>query len=344
MALGWGIVGTGGIARQFTQDLLLTGHTVTAAGSRTRAGADQFAGHFGLPAAHASYEALVADPAVDLVYVATPHPWHYPNAALALEAGKHVMVEKPMAMNAAEAQRMLDAARRAGRQLIVGFQHRFEPKSRFIHQQVADGNFGKVLYVRAQALRRRGIPSWGVFGRKEIQGGGPLIDIGVHILETAHYLIGSPRPISATGKVFTYLGNLPASAMAPWGPWDHSTYTVEDLAVGMIRFENGTMMTVESSFAAHIEKDVFNITILGERGGADWESRTIYTDQGGYMVNSTAQYLGSWDHFQYKMNHFVEVCRDGKPSEVPPEHGLMVQQMLDAIYASAATGREVEIT
>ena len=111
----------------------------------------------------------------------------------------------------------------------------------------------------------------------------------------------------------------------------------------MIRFDNDAMLTIESSFTAHIEKDIFNVTILGEKGGADWESRTIYTDQSGYMVNSSAQYLGSWDHFQYKMSHFVEVCRDGRKSEVPPEHGVMVQKMLDAIYESAEKGSEVSI-
>ena len=92
---------------------------------------------------------------------------------------------------------MLDAAKRAGKQLIVGFQHRFDAKTKLIRDQIGANSFGKVLYVRAQALRRRGVPNWGVFGRKELQGGGPMIDIGVHILETAHYMIGSPRPVSA---------------------------------------------------------------------------------------------------------------------------------------------------
>ena len=238
---------------------------------------------------------------------------------------------------------MVELARRLGKQLIVGFQHRFEPRSKLLHDRIKAGDFGKILYVRCQGLRRRGIPSWGVFGHKEKQGGGALIDIGVHILEAAHYIIGSPRPVTTTGNVYCYIGDKPCQVQAPWGAWDHKTYTVEDLAVGTIRFDGGTLLTVESSFAAHIEKDVWNITIMGEKAGASWESGTVFTDHGGYMMNMTAQHLGTWDHFEYKMRHFVDVCRDGKHNEVPPEHGMMVQMMVDAIYHSAEVGHEVPI-
>jgi predicted dehydrogenase len=282
-------------------------------------------------------------PQIQAVSVCTPNGSHVEHTVAALDAGKDVMVEKPMAMNAKQGQKMLDAAKRNKRKLIVGFQHRFEPRSKFVREQIAAGEFGKILYVRAQALRRRGIPSWGVFGRKELQGGGPMIDIGVHILEMAHYLIGSPTPVSATGNTFTYLGNKPPATLTNWGPWDYKTYTVEDLAVGMIRFDTGAMLTIESSFAAHIDKDIWNVTILGEKGGTNWESSQIFSDRGGYMTSSTGAFIGQWDHFDYKMQHFVEVCRDGRTNEVPGEHGLMVQKMLDAVYASAEKGREVEI-
>ncbi len=286
---------------------------------------------------------LKALPDIEAVSVCTPNGLHLEHTVAALDAGKDVMVEKPMAMNAREGRKMLDAAKRNKKKLIVGFQHRFEPRSKMIRDQIVAGDFGKILYVRAQALRRRGIPSWGVFGQKKLQGGGPMIDIGVHCLEAAHYLIGSPKPISATGSTFTYLGNKPMKALAPWGAWDYKTYTVEDLAVGMIRFDTGTALTIESSFAAHIERDIWNITIMGEKAGANWESSQIFTDHGGYLMNCTVPTLGKWDHFEYKMQHFVEVCRDGRANEVPGEHGLMVQKMLDAVYASAEQGREVRI-
>src|SRR6185437_15906252 len=129
-----------------------------------------------------------------------------------------------MAMTAAEGQQMLDAAKKAGKQLIVGFQSRFDPKTKLVRDQISAGTFGNLLYVRAQALRRRGIPNWGVFGRKDLQGGGPMIDIGVHILETAHYMMGSPRPVSAFGNAWTYMGNKPSDVASVWPGWDYQTY------------------------------------------------------------------------------------------------------------------------
>jgi predicted dehydrogenase len=280
---------------------------------------------------------------VDAISVCTPNGVHAPAAIAAANAGKHVLCEKPMAMNAQEAQAMADAAKANGVEFIIGFQHRYEPRSKALRDMIAAGEFGKILYVRAQALRRRGIPNWGVFGRKELQGGGPMIDIGVHILETAHSIIGTPKPVSATGNTFTFLGNTKSDVVSAWAGWDYETYTVEDMAAGMIRFENGTMLTLESSFVAHIPEDVFNIQIMGEKAGAIWSTSEIFTDYNNYMINATPSYVGRWDMWEYKMRHFVEVVRDGRPNEAPAEHGVMVQKMLDGIYASAEAGKEVAI-
>lgn len=280
---------------------------------------------------------------LDAVDICTPNGLHAPNTIAALEAGKHVLVEKPMAMNVQEAQAMLDASKRAGKQLIIGFQFRFDSRTKVIRDQIDRGSFGKILYVRAQWLRRRGIPNWGVFGRKDLQGGGPMIDIGVHVLETAHYIMGAPRPVSATGNTWTYFGNKESDIACQWPKWDHKNYTVEDLAVGMIRFDTGTMLTVETSFVSHIEKDIWNIQVFGEKGGAAWETSQIFADHGGYMMNMTPSFVPKIDVWEYKMKHFVEVCRDGRNNEAPGEHGLMVQKMLDGVYASAASGKEVVI-
>ena len=291
----------------------------------------------------ADYKQMLSDVACDAVSVCTPNGLHAENTIAALEAGRHVLVEKPMAMSAKEAQRMVDAAKRAGKELVIGFQHRFDAKTKLIRDQIAADSFGKILYVRAQAMRRRGIPNWGVFGRKDLQGGGPMIDIGVHILKMAHYMSGSPRPVSCTGNTWTYLGNQPSNVASVWPNWDHASYTVEDLAVGMIRFDTGMMMTIESSFVAHIEEDVWNVQVFGEKGGANWETSGIFADHGGYMMNMKPGFLPKVDVFEYKMKHFVEVCRDGRPNESTGEHGLMVQKMLDGVYASSAQGREVVI-
>jgi len=208
---------------------------------------------------------------------------------------------------------------------------------------VQSGALGDIIYVRSQALRRRGIPNWGVFGQKSQQGGGPMIDIGVHILEASHSIIGTPKPISATGNIFTFLGDKKSDVVSQWADWDYKTYTVEDMAVGMIRFDTGAMLTIEASFVAHIEHDVFNLQIFGTKGGAIWDGTKIYTDYNNYMINATPPYIGNWDMWEYKMKHFVDVARGERKNEAPAEHGVMVQKMLDGVYASAEAGHEVKI-
>jgi predicted dehydrogenase len=340
-----GFIGAGGIAvHQMNHLKKLGGVEITCAADVNPASLAKAKELQNIGTTYADYkEMLRKETTIDAVSVCTPNGLHAENTMAALEAGKHVLVEKPMAMNAKEGQRMLDAAKRAGKQLIVGFQWRFGANSELIKSQISSGEFGKVLYVRCQALRRRGIPNWGVFGRKDLQGGGPMIDIGVHIIEAAHYMIGSPRPITATGNTWTFHGNQPSNVKSVWPNWDYKSYTVEDMAVGQVRFDNGVMLTIEASFVAHVEKDIFNIQIMGERGGAVWDPPQVFKDSGGYMLNSTPGWMPQVDNFAEKMRHFVEVCQGKRYNDAPGEHGLMVQKILDGVYASAEAGREVTI-
>jgi predicted dehydrogenase len=182
-----------------------------------------------------------------------------------------------------------------------------------------------------------------VFGRKELQGGGPMIDIGVHILEMAHYVMGAPEPVSADGSCYTYLGNRKPEALAPWGNWDYKTYTVEDLAVGLLRFANGATLVIESSFAAHIEKDVWNVSVMGEKGGATFDPPMLHHDEMGYMFNLAPSFTGNQDPFEAKIRHFLDCLRTGCPCQAPGEDGWMVQKMLDGIYRSAETRKATAI-
>ena len=342
-----GIIGCGGIAQTHIRYLTkFPGVEIVCGADTNPAALDRMESAHGVKHLYADYNKMLREVGskVDAICVATPNGVHAAAAIASAEAGKHVLCEKPMAMNAIQAQAMADAAHKNGVEFVIGFQHRFEPRSKVLRDLVQSGALGDILYVRAQALRRRGIPNWGVFGRKELQGGGPMIDIGVHILETSHSIIGTPRPVSATGNTFTFQGNKPSDVVSVWANWDTETYTVEDLAVGMIRFDTGTMLTIESSFVAHIPEDVFNIQIMGTKGGAVWDGTQIFTDYNNYMINATPPFIGDWDMWEYKMRHFVEVVRDGRTNEAPPEHGVMVQKMLDGVYASAAAGKEVTIS
>ncbi|MCY4657264.1 MAG: Gfo/Idh/MocA family oxidoreductase, partial [Gammaproteobacteria bacterium] len=158
---------------------------------------------FEIPHIYTDYENMLNDVDVDAISVCTPNGFHAPCTLAALEAGNHVLVEKPLAMNSEEGQQMVDKANQQGLKLVIGFQHRYEARTRFVKNAVDEGKLGKILYGRVQALRRRGIPNWGVFGRKELQGGGPLIDIGVHVLEMCHFTMGAPKPVAATGLTHT---------------------------------------------------------------------------------------------------------------------------------------------
>jgi predicted dehydrogenase len=340
-----GFIGSGGIALTHMKYLqLIDGVQIVAAADISEKALGKAREQFNIPHTYADYRQMLKEQDdLDAVSVCTPNGLHCENTIAALQAGKHVLVEKPMAMNAKEAQKMIDAGKKAKKHLVIGFQYRFAANSQLIHRQVAEGKFGNILYVRCQALRRRGIPNWGVFGRKELQGGGPMIDIGVHSLEMAHYMIGSPKPISATGNTFTFLGNKPSDVVSQWPNWDYKTYNVEDMAIGMVRFANGTMLTIEASFVAHVPESVWNIQILGEKGGAIWDPPQIFKDQDGYMMNLTPGFLPKIDGFEQKMRHFVEVCQGKRQSIAPGESGLAVQKILDAVYASAEAGKEVKI-
>ena len=304
---------------------------------------------WGIPknALFTDWKKMLAKIKPDAVDVCTPNGVHCAPVVDACNAGCHAIVEKPMAMNPAECEKMIAAAKKNKIKLAVGFQNRYNPKTQFLKRAKDEGQFGDIMFVKVQALRRRGIPNWGVFGQKKLQGGGPMIDIGVHLVEASHYFLGAPKPVAAVGRTWTYLGDKPSEVVCPWPGWDYKTYTVEDLAIGQIRFDNGALMQIEASFAAHIEKNVFNFTFAGTKGGGSWDPAKIYTDRAGTMIDVSPNYLPDGEFqilFKYKLQNWVDAILKGTELTAPGEAGLMVQKILDGIYRSAAKGgKEVEI-
>ncbi len=338
-----GFIGLGGIARTHMRYLKEMDDVVLVAGSDiVQENLDVARDEYGMTGLYKDWRKMLKSESLDAVSVCTPNGLHKQSTIDALNAGCHVIVEKPIAMNAREGELMLKTAKKKRKKLIIAFQHRFTAPVQMLKRAADDGEFGKIMFMKCQALRRRGIPNWGVFGRKDLQGGGPLIDIGVHCMEMAHYVMGSPKPVAASGQVWTYMGNKPSDIACSWPGWDHKTYTVEDLAVGHIRFDNGAVMQVEASFAAHC-KDLWNLTFMGEKGGGTLDGPTIYQDRNGHMTSTSPDFLPKVDAFKVKMRNFVETCLYNKPTEAPGEAGLMIQKMIDAIYKSAETGKEVKI-
>lgn len=294
------------------------------------------------------YKEVLADPEIDAVSITTPNKFHYQPTIDALNAGKHVLCEKPLAMNAAEAREMCRAARDNNRILQVALQMRFSGPGAFMKDYIKNGHMGDVYYARAQALRRRGVPAWGVFIDKELQGGGPLIDIGVHILDFTLSMMGYPKPISASGKTWNTLGKDP-SLFNYWGDYDREKFTVEDMAVGFIRFEGGKVIVLESSFMANIEKEVFHTQLMGTKSGAivkAWgeDPVQIFTETDRQLFDLTPRNIPDVKSAHVReVEAFVDAIQNGKPSPVPGENGLILNAIFDALYKSSESGQEEPI-
>lgn len=289
------------------------------------------------------YDVLLKRDDIDMVDICTPNYVHMDPTVKALKSGKHVMCEKPIALNAKQGQKMVDAAKESGKKLMIAYCWRWNAGAQALKKFADSGALGEPYYARVQALRRRGVPSWGVFIDKEKQGGGPLIDIGCHALDLTLHLMGHPKPIAASGKTYTKFGRRKGT-FGVWGPWDYDNYTVEDFAVGIVRFENDATLVLESSFCANIEKDIFNTTILGTEGGMELNPLKIYREENGMLVDITPvmlpQTVGTHEG---EIIAFIDAIRNDKPSPVPGEDGLMVAKILDAIYESSEKGKEVPI-
>ena len=292
-------------------------------------------------------EMLRALPEIDAVSVCTWNSAHAPCAIAALNAGKHVLCEKPMATCAAEAQEMLDAAKKAGKLLMVGFVRRYERGSTLLRQLVSQDFFGELYYAKATYLRRNGNPG-GWFGDKSRSAGGPLIDLGVHVIDLTRYLMGNPRPVSVYGATFQKLFNRPniitpkAYNSTSAGPND--ICDVEDLVSAMIRFDNGAVLQVEASFSLNLKEDTSSVQLFGTKGGARLSPELeLYSEMNGVMTNVTPVCPPeSFDmEFQEEINHFVHCFSTGEPCRSPAEDGVQIMRILDAVYESGRTGHEV---
>lgn len=287
---------------------------------------------------------------LDAVSVCTWNSAHAPCVIAALNAGKHVLCEKPMAMSAEQAREMKAVAEKNGKLLMIGFVRRHGNDCAILKDYVDSGYFGDIYYTKAQYIRRNGNPC-GWFGDKSRSGGGPLIDLGVHVIDLVRYLIGSPKPISAYGVTFKKLGNrnelkdkkgyVSASAT------DHDICDVEDLVSALIRFDNGAVLDIEASFSLNTKKDIGNIELFGTKAGAKIDPELeMYSELNGHMTNVTltpAAHLNMDGMFENEINHFVDCITKGTKCIAPADDGIEIMKILDAIYESAETGHEVII-
>jgi predicted dehydrogenase len=342
-----GIIGSGGIAQNahIPSFQKIEAVKVVACCDVVESVAMKAAEKFGIPRYYTDYAKMLEKEKLDAVSVCTPNALHKEPTILALESGAHVLVEKPIATSAEDGAAMVRAAKKAGRILIVGFQERFNPYGMVIKRFVESGDIGWPYYVRAIYLRRRGVPTWGSFLDKKLQGGGALIDIGVHALDLAMHLQGFKKPVSVLGKVYTLFGKSEEAAQAnAWGPWDTTKFEVDDNALGVVNMEDGSTLILEVSWANHLKSTgSFNVTIRGTKGGAQLDPLEIYMDRNGTSIDATPVLHGKtpdWrDQSAMKIRRFVESIIAEKPLYAPGEEGVIVQAVIDAIYRSSQTGR-----
>jgi predicted dehydrogenase len=295
--------------------------------------------------------ALLALPELDVVSIGLPNFLHAPIAIEAFKAGKHVLCEKPMATSAAEAQQMIDTAKECNRKVMVCFNYRFRDDSRWLKGLQEEGNLGDVYYARTGWLRCVGIPGFGGwFTQKAMSGGGPLIDLGVHVLDLTLWLMGYPRPVSVSGAAYAAFG---PRGMKAWGvKRGATTYDVEDLAAGFVRFENGASLQLEASWASHTKpnRDQFFVNIYGTEGGCeldvanytDRNTVSFFSEAGGTPVQIRPDIITRGGH-ERAVAHFIDCIKNDQEPEATGEQGMILMSIIDALYESAKTGREVVI-
>lgn len=357
-----GIIGTGMIAtsghipawKDLPEDVEIAGVADILADR-----AELIARREGIPHAYGDWEKMLAELDLDIVSVCTPNAYHKAQAVAALQAGAHVLCEKPVATSYADAVEMFAAAAAAGRTLMVGQSSRFRNRAAAAKEIVDAGRLGEIYFAETYFLRRRGVPKWGQFHMKEHSGGGPIYDLGVHAIDLLYWLMGGPKVLAVSGATYTKLANQDehlAESLADSGafvgvltprPYDAKDYDVEDMAAGFIRLEGGATVAFKTSWAANVPKNTGATMLLGTAGGLVLEPLTLVANMGSYQVNVEAKvpddehgpFSGHWG----ETAHLVQVIRGQAELIVKPAEVLSVIRTLDALYQSAAEGREIQL-
>ncbi len=313
--------------------------------------AEKAAKDFGTPDAkvYTDYKELLKDPEIEVVHVCTPNRAHSFITVDALEAGKHVMCEKPMAINSAEAKKMLDAAARTGKKLSIGYQSRFRDDSQYMKTEAEAGTFGDIYYAKATALRRRAVPTWGVFLNEYEQGGGPLIDIGTHALDLTLWIMNNYKPKYCVGTTYHKL-NKDTDQGNAWGNWDPDKFTVEDSAFGFVVMENGATIVLESAWALNtLDVREAVTSVCGTLAGADMNDGLRingirhgrqYVLEPSFKAGGVAFNDGKKGDSMADREErlWIDAIRNNTDPVTLPEQAYCVTRILEGIYESAKTG------
>ena len=298
----------------------------------------------------ADYHDLLKDETIDVIDICTPNYLHSIIAIEAMKAGKHVFCEKPDAITVEEVEMMKKTSEETGKRLMIMRNNRYLKSSQYLKKQIERGEFGDMYCGRCGWQRRRGIPGkGGWFTTKEQSGGGPLIDLGVHMIDLAMYLMGNPRPVSVSGATFCKFADNDASAdsaNAEFGEkQENGTFDVEDLAMGFIRFENGAVLQVEVSWASTVEEETNFVELRGTKAGFKWEwgKIKVFGEKDGVLINEEPLFGEDDRGHENNLRHYYKVLNGMEEPKFIPQQGVNMIKILRAMYESAATGREVQL-
>ena len=344
-----GVVGAGQISHVACEEIARHPDArVVAAADLHEARLGELCEKFGVERRYLDPEALFADPEVDGVYIATPNVYHAPLALAALQQGKHVILEKPFAMNAAEAEAVIACAAEHRRVFTVGMNQRFREDSQKVRELVRRGDLGTVYHSKAFWLRRAGIPKLGTwFGKKALSGGGSLLDIGVHLLDLALFVADRFDPVSVCGQTYSEFGPR-GLGEGGWGYSDRSEtgFDVEDFATALIKFRSGATLTLDVSWALHQrDGNRMNVLVHGSEAGAGLYPGELYRfgkPEEDYQVIGDLDVAVPFPH-ESRFHNFVNALLGREALCVSPEQALCVQRILDAIYESTRSGKEVQL-
>ncbi|MBJ6360485.1 Gfo/Idh/MocA family protein [Paenibacillus sp. GCM10012307] len=342
-----GIIGAGAIGKVHIETFRqLPEVRVTAVADAYLPAAEQRAGEYGIE--QATPQDLLENPELDAVVIGVPNQFHAPLAIEALKRGKHVLLEKPMSIDSETARTIYETAKESGKVLMMAHQMRWLGIVRAIKQHVDHGDLGYMYNVKTGWLRKKGIPGWGSwFTRKDQSGGGPLIDIGVHMLDLSLYLMGNPKPISVYGSTYAEFGPQ-RRGIGTWGTpnWE-GYYDVEDLATAMIKMDNGATLLLEVSWAAHAAgvKDEPYVQLMGTEAGLAISGNTgmLITHEDDAVKETAIEPLQGESDRVLMGRHFAESIRSNKDPISSALTGYTNNRILDAIYESSRTGSEVKL-
>lgn len=344
-----GVIGTGGISQTHMPGWAASPFTEVVAGADVNPEILAAWGElYGVNRLATDAGELLADPDIDIIDICTPNMYHTELVVAALNAGKHVICEKPLAVTPDEIRLMIAARDASGKQLMTAQHHRFSGVSQAVKREVELGVLGNIYHARSWMLRRSAYLPTPTFVYKRHAGGGALVDIGVHILDLTLWLMGNPKPVSVSGVARTELSNREGS-FSVWHPGAMpADADVEEFSAAFVRFDNGATLILEVSWVLHHDTPVedMQLWLYGTEGGLRWPQAEVFSTN--YETKQLYNKLltATTDAMEPHANECVEFARalaEGRPSPVPPEQSLQVSVILDGIYRSQQTGREVRL-